>query len=69
MANGTSMTPNNIHETGQPDTPIEVLTNILGRARTEEDPKALRRLVEEAYKLTAGLDPYLEKCSTPPSAV
>ena len=65
MANGVS----NIHETGQPDTPVEVLTDILGRATQERDVTKLRALVEQASKLVSGLDPYLEAISTPASPV
>ena len=61
--------PDHIHETGRPDTPIEALTDILKRAKIEQDSKKLRSLVEEAHRLAAGLDPYLEKISTPPSEV
>ena len=59
----------NIHETGQPDTPVEVLTDILGRATQEQDVAKLRALVEQASKLVSGLDPYLEAISTPASPV
>ena len=65
VANGVS----NIHETGQPDTPVEVLTDILGRATQEQDVGKLRALVEQASKLVSGLDPYLEVISTPASPV
>lgn len=64
QANGAS-----IHATGQPDTPIEVLTDLLGRAVNEKNDAKHRELVSEAYRIVSGLDPYLEKSSTPPSQV
>lgn len=59
----------NIHSTGQPDTPVEVLVDVLGEAMRAPDIAAMRVLVERAYKLVAGLDPYLDAVSTPPSPV
>ena len=58
-----------IHATGQPDTPVEVLTDILKQADQEQDVTQLRKLVNQAYKLVSGLDPYLDEISTPPSSV
>ena len=58
-----------IHETGQPDTPVEVLTDLLQRADKESDIENLRKLVNQACKLVSGLDPYLEEISTPSSSV
>lgn len=58
-----------IHETGQPDTPVEVLTDILSKADCEKDVEVLRKLVNQAYKLVSGLDPYLDQISTPSSEV
>lgn len=69
MGAGSNISPEQLHETGRPDTPIEALTEILTKATKEEDISALRSLVQDAYNLTAGLDPYLEKISTPPSKV
>ena len=69
MTAGNNISPDQLHKTGRPDTPIEALTEILKNATHEEDVMALRNLVQEAYMLTKGLDPYLEKISTPPSAV
>lgn len=60
---------NGIHSTGQPDTPVETLVDILGRALQADDPKIMRGLVENVYKLVEGLDPYLDAISTPPSQV
>lgn len=60
---------NGIHGTGQPDTPVETLVDILGRALQADDPKVMRDIVENAYKLAEGLDPYLDAISTPPSQV
>lgn len=69
MTAGNNISPDHIHQTGRPDTPIEALTEILKNATDEKDVTALRELVQDAYLLTKGLDPYLEKISTPPSAV
>lgn len=52
---------------GQPDTPVEVLTALLGKALKLQDPAAVRELVQQAYAVVAGLDPYLDQISTPPS--
>ena len=60
---------NGIHSTGQPDTPVEVLVDLLGRALHAAEPGEMRQLVERAYKLVAGLDSYLDAVSTPPSPV
>jgi hypothetical protein len=58
-----------IHSTGQPDTPVEALVDLLGRALAAPDEAEMRGLVERAYKLVAGLDPYLDAVSTPPAPV
>lgn len=60
---------NSLHATGQPDTPVEVVTEILGRATKEADESKLRSLVDEAHRLVSGLEPYLESITTPPTAV
>ena len=61
--------PNGVHATGQPDTPVECLVDILERALNAGDTESMRSLVEHAYKLASGLDPYLDAISTPPSQV
>ena len=58
-----------IHDTNQPDTPVEVLTDLLQKADKEQDVEKLRALVNKACKLVSGLDPYLEEISTPSSSV
>lgn len=63
--NGSS----SIHATGQPDTPVEVLVDVLGKATKEQDLKTLRALVDQAYRIVNGLDSYLGRISTPPSPV
>jgi caffeoyl-CoA O-methyltransferase len=56
----------------RPVTPVGILAQTLGRARerlgelVDPDPQ-LRAYVERAEALAAGLDPYLERCSTPES--
>ena len=67
MAANNSAT--NVHASGMPDTPVEVLTDLLSKAAKEENVEQLKLLVQRAHKLVAGLDPYLEECSTPPSDV
>lgn len=52
---------------GQPDTPVEVLTALLGKALQQQDPEAVKQLVQQAHAVVAGLDPYLDQISTPPS--
>lgn len=66
-ANGTKQ--NGIHSTGQPDTPVECLVDVLGRALQASDPSEMRRWVENAQHIAQGLDPYLAAVSTPPSQV
>lgn len=58
-----------IHSTGQPDTPVEVLVDMQRRALAAPDQAEMRGLVEHAYKLMSGLDPYLDAMSTPPTPV
>lgn len=60
---------NGIHKTGQPDTPVEVLVDLLGKALQATDPKETRDILESAYNLAKGLDSYLDAISTPPSEV
>ncbi len=43
--------------------------DILDRALKAGDIEGMRPLVEHAYKLASGLDPYLDAISTPPSQV
>ncbi len=65
---GASM-ENGVHKTGQPDTPVEVLVDVLGKALQSSDIHEVKELLENAYKLAHGLDPYLDAISTPPSEV
>ena len=66
--NGLGMSMD-LHSTGQPDTPVEYLVSVLGQALRAHDPQQMRGLVQDAYNLIAGLDPYLDSISTPPSHV
>jgi NAD(P)-dependent dehydrogenase (short-subunit alcohol dehydrogenase family)/predicted O-methyltransferase YrrM len=69
-ANGVGPHANgDVNAAGQPDTPVEVLTALLGKALQQQDPAAVKQLVEQAHALVAGLDPYLDQISTPPSQV
>lgn len=54
---------------GEPDTPVEVLTALLGQALKSDDPGAVKQLVQQAHSVVAGLDPYLDSISTPPGDV
>ncbi len=68
MANGTHKA-NDIHASGQPDTPVEVVTALLQRALAAESVADVKSQLQKAYDVVSGLDPYLESVSTPPSTV
>ena len=59
----------NIHASGQPDTPVEVITALLHTALASDDITNVKSHLQKAYDVVAGLDPYLESVSTPPSLV
>ena len=63
------MPATDIHATGQPDTPVEVITSLLQQALQTSDSAASKDLVQQAYDVVSGLDTYLEAVSTPPSQV
>ena len=69
MVQQTNGSENGVHATGQPDTPVECLVDILDRALQASDMHQMKALVEHAYSLASGLDPYLDVISTPPSKV
>ena len=69
MVQQTNGSENGVHATGQPDTPVECLVDILDRALQASDMQKMKALVEHAYNLASGLDPYLDVISTPPSKV
>ena len=54
---------------GQPDTPLEVLTDLLATALQCQDSKQQQMLIQKAHAIAAGVDPYLDKISTPASQV
>ena len=58
-----------VHATGQPDTPVEVITALLHSALQSGSVDDIKKQLQQAYDVVAGLDPYLEAVSTPPSAV
>lgn len=58
-----------VHATGQPDTPVEVITALLHSALQSGSVEDIKKQLQQAYDVVAGLDPYLESVSTPPSAV
>lgn len=66
QANGNAQ---NVHASGQPDTPVEVITALLQNALASDDVADVKSQLQKAYDVVAGLDPYLESVSTPPSSV
>lgn len=60
---------NDLHASGQPDTPVEVITALLQSALATENVADVKKQLQKAYDVVAGLDPYLEAVSTPPSKV
>lgn len=59
----------NIHASGQPDTPVEVITALLQSALASGDAADMKSQLQKAYDVVAGLDPYMESVSTAPSSV
>eukprot|EP00878_Enallax_costatus_P015587 GHUV01016327.1.p1 GENE.GHUV01016327.1~~GHUV01016327.1.p1 ORF type:complete len:470 (+),score=128.07 GHUV01016327.1:350-1759(+) len=68
--NGTD-SPNvaDIHATGQPDTPIEVITDLMQKALQQSSLEGQKQLVQQALDVAGGLDAYLEKATSPPPKV
>ncbi|KAK9791633.1 hypothetical protein WJX73_009315 [Symbiochloris irregularis] len=58
-----------IHATGVPDTPVEVLTDLLDKALKADDLSGAKAILQKAQAVCAGLDPYLESISSPPNQV
>ena len=50
-----------------PDTPVEVITDLLAKALKADDLKEVKDLVQQAQDVAGGLDPYLERMSSTPS--
>lgn len=67
--NGAAQNGTDINAAGQPDTPVEVVTALLGKALQAQDSSAMKQLVQQAHAVMAGLDPYLDSISTPPAEV
>lgn len=70
---GSSLKENNFEQNGQaktarPVTPwgilVQQLEQILDRMQTESVSTEFQASLDKAYRLAAGLDPYLEKCTT-----
>jgi hypothetical protein len=61
--------PSNVHATGQPDTPIEVITDLLQKALAGDSVEDVKGAVKKALAVAGGLDPYLEDVSSKPSEV
>lgn len=66
-ATPASATDGSHNAAGQPDTPMEVLTDLLSKALQCDDKEEIRKLTEQAHSIAAGLDPYLDSVCTPPS--
>lgn len=61
--NGEDMT-NGIHDA--PDTPVEMITHYLTTAlQHKNDPQTMQSFVKRALDISQGLDPYIERCSSP----
>ena len=58
-------TPVNINATGQPDTPMEVINKLLGESLETTSPEDMKQLVKDAYRISNGLDPYLDRMLSP----
>lgn len=54
-----------INATGQPDTPMEVINDLLGKSLTTKSPEDMKALVEQAYRISNGLDSYLDRMLSP----
>lgn len=68
MANGDAQAQN-IHASGQPDTPVEVITALLQSALASDNVADVKSQLQKAYDVVSGLDSYLESVSTSPSTV
>lgn len=66
-ATPASATAGSHNAAGQPDTPMEVLTDLLSKALQCDDLAEVKKLTQQAYNIAAGLDPYLDSVCTPPS--
>lgn len=66
-ATPASATDGSHNAAGQPDTPMEVLTDLLSKALQCDDKEEIRNLTKQAHSIAAGLDPYLDSVCTPPS--
>merc|ERR1711884_235605 len=55
--------------TGCPDTPMEVIVARLNAAMACDSLESTKELVQQALDVAAGLDPYLDQMTTPPSKV
>ena len=65
----STMSLDAVHQTGEPDTPIEVITALLGKALSASDAGDRESLLKQAHEIAAGLDPYLDSISSPPDPV
>lgn len=57
--------PVDINATGQPDTPMEVINSLLGQSLQAESSDDMKELVQDAYRISNGLDPYLDQMLSP----
>lgn len=54
-----------INATGQPDTPLEVINDLLAKSLDAKSPDDMEKYVREAYRVSNGLDPYLDSMLSP----
>lgn len=55
----------NINATGMPDTPMEVINKLLKDSIEAPSPEQMKELLQEAYRISSGLDPYLDRMLSP----
>lgn len=53
--------PEGINATGQPDTPMEVINDLLAKALQATTLEGMKKDVEKAYRISSGLDQYLDR--------
>ena len=57
--------PEDINATGQPDTPLEVVNDLLAKSLKAASADEMKGLVEQAFRVSNGLDPYLDRMLSP----
>ena len=54
-----------INATGQPDTPMEVINDLLAKSLEASSAEEMKDLVKQAHRVASGLDPYLDRMLSP----